>query len=149
MPNSPTKANVPLIQEHLIPCLTAQKKAVLRALTNPPVPSTSEGSAKGKGKAKAIEADGDFDNATAYGQLKDLLEGTTVRNEGNSCLLLGPKGSGKTRVSVLQTSLWATPHVSFPSSSNGASLKLLSPTRTRSLSSFDYLDGSSLTIVSP
>jgi origin recognition complex subunit 4 len=28
-----------------------------------------------------------------------LLQGTVVRGEGNSCLLLGPRSSGKTRVS--------------------------------------------------
>lgn len=99
-PNSPTKAGngASLIQEHLIPCLNAQKRAVLRALSNPPISSTIGEKVKGKGKAKANEDDDDFDNATAYRQLKDLLEGTTIRNEGNSCLLLGPRGSGKTRV---------------------------------------------------
>ncbi|KAJ3529850.1 hypothetical protein NMY22_g8824 [Coprinellus aureogranulatus] len=99
VPNSPTKGGtMPLVEEHLIPCLNAQKRAVLRALSDPPVSSNISETKKGKGKAKAAEADSDFDNATAYSQLKDLLEGTVVRNEGNSCLLLGPKGSGKSRV---------------------------------------------------
>ncbi|KAJ7283624.1 origin recognition complex subunit 4 C-terminus-domain-containing protein [Mycena rebaudengoi] len=37
-------------------------------------------------------------NALALKQLSDLLEGTVARGEGNSCLLLGPRGSGKTRI---------------------------------------------------
>lgn len=32
------------------------------------------------------------------GSLLDLLQGTVARGEGNSCLVLGPRGSGKTTV---------------------------------------------------
>lgn len=38
-------------------------------------------------------------NMVASQQLKDLLAGTVTRGEGNSCFVLGPRGSGKTAVS--------------------------------------------------
>ena len=37
-------------------------------------------------------------NELAFDDLCDLLTGSVVRGEGNSCLLIGPRGSGKTRV---------------------------------------------------
>lgn len=37
-------------------------------------------------------------NELAYSDLCDLLTGSVVRGEGNSCMLIGPRGSGKTRV---------------------------------------------------
>ena len=37
-------------------------------------------------------------NELAYDDLCDLLTGSVARGEGNSCLLIGPRGSGKTRV---------------------------------------------------
>jgi len=40
-------------------------------------------------------------NDTASKQLSDLINGTVTRAEGNSCLLLGPRGSGKSRVCIL------------------------------------------------
>jgi origin recognition complex subunit 4 len=68
-------------------CLQAQKRAIMAALRNPP----------------EIDMEGDHDerpcaNELAYSDLCDLLTGSTVRGEGNSCLLIGPRGSGKTRV---------------------------------------------------
>ncbi|KAF6761790.1 origin recognition complex subunit 4 C-terminus-domain-containing protein [Ephemerocybe angulata] len=94
VPTSPTKGagSAGILPPHLIPCLNAQKRAVLRALCNPPA------GAAGKAKAVGNEAEEEYDNTAAYEQLKDLLEGTVSRNEGNSCLLLGPRGSGKTRI---------------------------------------------------
>jgi origin recognition complex subunit 4 len=71
-------------------CLLAQKNAILHALHYPrtavfdKVDENSEPSA----------------NAVALEQLKALLTGTLERGEGNSCLLIGPRGSGKSRVSV-------------------------------------------------
>lgn len=71
-------------------CLLAQKYAILHALHYPKtavfdkVDENSEPSA----------------NAVALEQLKALLTGTLERGEGNSCLLIGPRGSGKSRVSV-------------------------------------------------
>ncbi|KAJ7047341.1 origin recognition complex subunit 4 C-terminus-domain-containing protein [Mycena alexandri] len=63
-------------------CLDAQKREILRAIQNPPDVVDDEESA----------------NRIAHKQLSDLLKGTVVRGEGNSCLLLGPRGSGKTRI---------------------------------------------------
>ena len=40
-------------------------------------------------------------NDTASKQLSDLINGSVTRAEGNSCLLLGPRGSGKSRVCIL------------------------------------------------
>lgn len=48
------------------------------------------------------DATGDEDvtpNSVTATQLIDLLNGTLERGEGNSCLVLGPRGSGKTLVS--------------------------------------------------
>lgn len=77
-----------VLPPHLYPCLNAQKRAILAALRNPPDP----------------DLDTDMDegpqtNTIAAQQLSDLLTGTVTRGEGNSCLILGPRGSGKTRVS--------------------------------------------------
>ncbi|KAJ7507842.1 origin recognition complex subunit 4 C-terminus-domain-containing protein [Mycena galericulata] len=62
-------------------CLNAQKREILRAAQHPPDVS-----------------DGDCTNHSAFDQLSDLLNGTVSRGEGNSCLLIGPRGSGKTRI---------------------------------------------------
>lgn len=71
---------------HLHSCLNAQKRAILRTLQRP--------------SARAGESDNLFAvNEIATRQLADLIEGTTMRAEGNSCILLGPRGSGKSRVS--------------------------------------------------
>ena len=72
---------------HYHPCLQAQKRAIMAALRNPP----------------ELNTEGDQDetpstNELAYDDLCDLLTGSVVRGEGNSCLLIGPRGSGKTRV---------------------------------------------------
>lgn len=68
-------------------CLQAQKRAIMAALRDPP----------------EIDPEDDQDerpsaNELAYSDLCDLLTGSVVRGEGNSCLLIGPRGSGKTRV---------------------------------------------------
>ncbi|KAF9247072.1 origin recognition complex subunit 4 C-terminus-domain-containing protein [Melanogaster broomeanus] len=70
---------------HLAPCLRSQKRAILAALRSHSL--TSEDSS---------DEEQFSTNATAYAQLQDLLVGTVTRGEGNSCLLLGPRGSGKT-----------------------------------------------------
>ncbi|KAJ7179110.1 origin recognition complex subunit 4 C-terminus-domain-containing protein [Mycena filopes] len=62
--------------------LEAQKREILRAIQNPP----------------GVDDDDESANQVAHKQLGDLLTGTVVRGEGNSCLLLGPRGSGKTRI---------------------------------------------------
>lgn len=47
------------------------------------------------------EAAEDSTNDVAMLQLQDLIRGTVERDEGNSCLLLGPIGSGKTQVRII------------------------------------------------
>jgi origin recognition complex subunit 4 len=86
-PQSPTRIprNLP---PHLGTCLRLQKRAMLAELQN-----------------CSMEGDGDVSlgptNTAAFQQLKDLLVGTASRGEGNSCFVLGPRGSGKTTVSRL------------------------------------------------
>jgi origin recognition complex subunit 4 len=84
-----------VLPAHLHHCLKAQKRAILCALRNPPdfIHTDHEDS--------ETEDDGPLTNDVAFQQLTDLLNGTVVRGEGNSCLLLGPRGSGKTLVGGL------------------------------------------------
>lgn len=78
------------IPQHLPQCLNAQKRAMLQALQVPPkYIDLSELSINGS----------DNTNDIATQQLNDLLNGSIIRGEGNSCLILGPRGSGKTQVS--------------------------------------------------
>ncbi len=76
---------------HLHVCLQAQKRISLKSLQNLSTLDLSR------------DTGGDEDetptNAVAFEQLCDLLKGTIDRGEGNSCLLTGPRGSGKTHVS--------------------------------------------------
>ena len=72
---------------HYHGCLQAQKQAIMTALRNPPEVDV-EGN---QGESPSA-------NELAYSDLGDLLTGSIVRGEGNSCLLIGPRGSGKTRV---------------------------------------------------
>ncbi|KAJ3778859.1 origin recognition complex subunit 4 C-terminus-domain-containing protein [Lentinula raphanica] len=74
------KGNLP---QHLHDSLMIQKRAVLHALQNPPTISS--------------EDDESSTNEAAVQQVSELLDGTVMRGEGNSCLLLGPRGSGKTQ----------------------------------------------------
>jgi origin recognition complex subunit 4 len=77
--------NSNFLPSHLHSCLNAQKRAILRTLQHP--------------TARVDDSDNPSVNEIASRQLADLIEGTTMRSEGNSCLLLGPRGSGKSRVS--------------------------------------------------
>ena len=70
--------------------LMAQKRVSLAALRKPPLYQPSD------------EDEGDV-NASSSETLLQLLQGTVYRGEGNSCLLLGPRGSGKTRVNVVSS----------------------------------------------
>lgn len=65
-------------------CLNAQKKEILRALQTSPLSNLD---------VPATEA-------VPQRQLSQLIEGSMTRGEGNSCIVLGPRGSGKTTVSV-------------------------------------------------
>lgn len=79
------------LPESLHSCLRAQKFAIMKALHKSP---------------PFIEQDNDEDdiaaNVIAHEQLTELLKGTVVRGEGNSCILTGPPGSGKTEVIISQ-----------------------------------------------
>ena len=84
---TPGMTRIAKLPAHYHPCLQAQKRAIMAALRNPP----------------ELDTEGDQDeapstNELAYDDLCDLLTGSVVRGEGNSCLLIGPRGSGKTRV---------------------------------------------------
>ena len=79
--------NSNFLPSHLHSCLNAQKRAILRTLQHP--------------TARVNNSDNLSVNEIASRQLADLIEGTTMRAEGNSCILLGPRGSGKSRVSGL------------------------------------------------
>ena len=74
-------------RENLSLLLSAQKRVVMASL-----------------KISSLQTshvdDGPSVNDSAIQQLQDLLKGTTERAEGNSCLLLGPRGTGKSRVCV-------------------------------------------------
>ena len=71
-------------------CLHAQKRAILRALHYPKTAVFDKVDQNGEPSA----------NTVALDELTALLTGTLERGEGNSCLLIGPRGSGKSRVSV-------------------------------------------------
>jgi len=82
---SPSERDSLLTSKHLplqyYPCLNAQKKAILHTL-----------------QAPTAIIDMSDDQKSAKGLLQDLLLGTVTRSEGNSCLVLGPRGSGKSTV---------------------------------------------------
>lgn len=77
---------------HLHECLNAQKRAILRVFKNP------------KGVAEETAAAEDEDeqepsaNRLAFTQLSELVNACIERGETNSCLLIGPRNSGKTEV---------------------------------------------------
>ncbi|KAG6861587.1 hypothetical protein C0995_014494 [Termitomyces sp. Mi166 len=80
-----------VLPNHLHACLVAQKRAILQAIQRPP-------------EVVNIHNDDDENedssstNKVAAEQLTGLLSGTINRGEGNSCLILGPRGSGKSRL---------------------------------------------------
>ncbi|KAG8962721.1 hypothetical protein FRC03_003875, partial [Tulasnella sp. 419] len=80
--------------------LHIQKDEIRRALLEPPVlslpPDGISSPTKGKGKGKEPIKESSTPQATDT--LTALLKGTTERGEGNSCLVMGPRGSGKSRV---------------------------------------------------
>ncbi|KAK7049497.1 origin recognition complex subunit 4 [Paramarasmius palmivorus] len=91
IPTSPTKAkqvsDVP--QFDLPASLLAYKRAILSQLQNPVVSLAPEASDDDE-EENTIEA--------AKEQIKELLHGSVHRSEGNSCMVLGPRGSGKSRI---------------------------------------------------
>ncbi|KAF8204796.1 hypothetical protein BJ912DRAFT_1072905 [Pholiota molesta] len=74
--SSPTKPKV----AHLLFCFNTYKRAILKTLHCPNIASS--------------QTDSPSVNDIAAKQLRDLVDGTVLRAEGNSCLLLGPRGSG-------------------------------------------------------
>jgi origin recognition complex subunit 4 len=85
-------------------CLYAQKRAILSALFRPNTAVFDREDEGGEPSA----------NIVALEQLKALLTGTLERGEGNSCLLIGPRGSGKSHVNICtpDTSALDNPFVS-------------------------------------
>ncbi|KAJ7095416.1 origin recognition complex subunit 4 C-terminus-domain-containing protein [Mycena belliarum] len=82
---TPTAADVSTSQASITPLsqLNARKREILRSIHIPSdLVDEEEGSA----------------NHLASNQLNDILKGTVARGEGNSCLLIGPRSSGKTRI---------------------------------------------------
>ena len=71
-------------------CLHAQKRSIFHALHDPKTAVFDGEDENGAPSA----------NAVALEQLNALFTGTSERGEGNSCLLIGPRGSGKSRVSI-------------------------------------------------
>ncbi|KAF5370134.1 hypothetical protein D9758_001020 [Tetrapyrgos nigripes] len=88
-PASPTKKALAHLPPHLHESLDRQKSAILQNLHSPALIHDYD------------EEDEEQDapaNLLAAQHVGDLLKGTTERGEGNSCLLLGPRASGKTKV---------------------------------------------------
>jgi hypothetical protein len=71
----------------------AQKSAVFCALRDPAVLSSNTVVVDENASDNTLDT-----AALAAKQLRSLLKGTTERGEGNSCMLIGPKSSGKTHV---------------------------------------------------
>lgn len=74
------------LPEHLHHCLAEQKNAALGALRRLPIYSGEK------------DAEDQSPNLATKKDLSSLLNGTVEHGEGNSCLLIGPRGSGKTAV---------------------------------------------------
>jgi origin recognition complex subunit 4 len=72
------------LPSHLLFCFNTYKRAILKTLHCPNIASS--------------QTDSPSVNDIAAKQLRDLVDGTVLRAEGNSCLLLGPRGSGKSQV---------------------------------------------------
>ena len=88
LPPKEVDVSAPL-PEHLVAHLEVQQRCILMACRN------------------GITASGPSDDLdstlqAASRQLLALLRGTVDRAEGNSCLLLGPRGSGKSQVNIGQ-----------------------------------------------
>ena len=77
---------------HLHASLEAQKRTVLKALNKISVLPHERSE-----ETSDVEPP---TNAVAFDQLSSLMIGTVRRGEGNSCLIVGPKGSGKTQASL-------------------------------------------------
>ncbi|KAG8714916.1 hypothetical protein FRC11_006510 [Ceratobasidium sp. 423] len=79
-----------------------QQTTILRILRNPPwatIPAGNpvEGSQSADEGTFEVSVDGEKNETEAVAKLRALLRRTVETGEGNSCLLVGPRGSGKTR----------------------------------------------------
>lgn len=77
------------LSQHQIRLLQVQKQAILRKFADPPFESE---------EVNITLSDEVLPNQVAKQQLEDILSGSIERSEGNSCLVLGPSGSGKSKV---------------------------------------------------
>jgi hypothetical protein len=92
LPISPSK--LPLhnsLPVHLHPFVERQKRVIMKTLQSPPYIEVKPISVGEKATQEASPLD----------QLTELIKGTCERGEGNSCLLLGSRGSGKSLVRLL------------------------------------------------
>lgn len=93
-------AHLPKTKALVLAHLTGRVPPLPPVASNPPRPSDPKG--KGKGKAVAPlppSSEGSAEeNAEGVNTLVELLRGTVERGEGNSCLIQGVKGGGKTTV---------------------------------------------------
>lgn len=88
----PSPSRLPhVLPSHLHSNLASQKREALKALSSMSVPEQDNEGSNGYERQP---------NAVTFQQLSELLKGTMTRNEGNSCLIIGPRGSGKTQVRV-------------------------------------------------
>ncbi|KAF8913928.1 origin recognition complex subunit 4 C-terminus-domain-containing protein [Gymnopilus junonius] len=82
-PSSTSTDTSSALPEHLDFSLRLQKRAIFRSLRS--------------SKQQTFNAEPSV-NDIATRQLADLVDGTMTRAEGNSCLLLGPRSSGKSKM---------------------------------------------------
>lgn len=102
---------------HLHSCLNAQKRALLHTL------QCSNRSPNDDDEEENNEEVEEETNDVAFQQLHKLLMGTVNRGEGNSCLVLGPRGSGKTRVFAFKLNKYSILNHYIRSSSNNVYLR--------------------------
>jgi origin recognition complex subunit 4 len=81
-PSKHTSTQKQASQSLPIHCINSQNRAILASIHHP---------------QPLLENEHDT-NVLAAQQITSLLEGSVIRGEGNSCLLLGPRASGKSQV---------------------------------------------------
>ncbi|KAG9102710.1 hypothetical protein FRC06_001386 [Ceratobasidium sp. 370] len=105
--------------------LSMQQTVVLEALRNPPWAASLEAStgaepSQTRERETGAWIEGDKNETEAVTKLRALLKRTVETGEGNSCLLVGPRGSGKTRTvmsalrTLTQAPRWQPPRASTP-----------------------------------
>lgn len=89
---SQSLSELPAGSKRFCQCLETQKRTILQTLWKRPHIDHAV--------VAGAEQDAQSTNDVAYTQLDELLKGTILRGEGNSCLVIGPCGSGKTAVGI-------------------------------------------------